>query len=164
MKKRKKYKRINYKRITVNGVCVKEHRHVMEQYLGRKLRDNEIVHHINNDIFDNRIENLKVMSPSEHSVLHHRGVRLSKEHRKNIGLGLLGRPVSAKTRAIKSAQYSGEKGPNAKLKEYEVIAIKRRLRTGEYAASIARAYGVHQNTILVIKWGVTWRHVREPAE
>ena len=37
---------------------IAEHRHVIEQNLGRKLGRNEYVYHINGDIRDNRIENL----------------------------------------------------------------------------------------------------------
>lgn len=43
----------------------------MEQKIGRKLERNEIVHHINGNTRDNRIENLQLMTLSEHTKLHY---------------------------------------------------------------------------------------------
>ena len=60
-----------YKTITVNGKQVRVHRHLMEQHLGRKLESWEHVHHINGDSHDNRIENLIVLSNSEHQKIEH---------------------------------------------------------------------------------------------
>lgn len=67
-----------YIRLKQAGEWVLEHRAVAEQMIGRPLRDNEDVHHINGDRADNRPENLEVLSSAEHQHLHeHWKVRAS---------------------------------------------------------------------------------------
>lgn len=46
------------------------HTVIMEQSLGRYLNDNEVVHHINHNKADNRIENLMLMDKHEHLSMH----------------------------------------------------------------------------------------------
>lgn len=65
-----------YKRITVGGQRIFEHRYIMEVHLGRKIGKKEVVHHINGDKTDNRIDNLEVCTQSEH-VNEHRSILLS---------------------------------------------------------------------------------------
>lgn len=47
-----------------------EHILIAESGIGRKLKENEIVHHINDDKKDNRLLNLKVMDRGDHTTLH----------------------------------------------------------------------------------------------
>lgn len=49
---------------------IDQHRAVMQDHLGKKLPSNMVVHHKNGNTHDNRLENLEVMSLSEHSRMH----------------------------------------------------------------------------------------------
>lgn len=49
-----------YRRMSVKGRSIYQHRLVMQEMLGRPLRDDENVHHINGVRDDNRPENLEL--------------------------------------------------------------------------------------------------------
>lgn len=51
---------------------IAEHRAVMEAHLGRALTATEVVHHINEDKRDNRLENLMLFASSGEHMRHHR--------------------------------------------------------------------------------------------
>lgn len=55
-----------------NGIhkVMREHRVIMENYLGRYLRSDEIIHHINGDKKDNNLLNLLIVNNKTHGVLH----------------------------------------------------------------------------------------------
>ena len=51
---------------------IREHRLVMEKKIGRKIRKGEVVHHINGNPTDNRIENLVLCKThGEHTEKYH---------------------------------------------------------------------------------------------
>ncbi len=52
---------------------------VMEEAIGRYLLPNERVHHKHGLRDDNRIENLVLITPSQHMSLHMKGIKLSPE-------------------------------------------------------------------------------------
>ena len=49
---------------------VYEHIYVAEGFLGRPLRENEVVHHLDLDRSNNRSENLLVLEKPQHGKLH----------------------------------------------------------------------------------------------
>lgn len=59
-----------YLRIKLKNGWKYYHRWIVEKSIGRELKREEQVHHINFDSSDNRIENLVVLSRSEHLRLH----------------------------------------------------------------------------------------------
>jgi hypothetical protein len=61
---------------TINGkrIVTLEHRKVWQEFNGQ-IPDGVIVHHKNENKLDNRIENLQLITKSEHNTLHHSGKR-----------------------------------------------------------------------------------------
>ena len=59
-----------YRRQRINGKNIMAHRLVMEQFIGRKLSSDEIVHHKDGNQLNNKIENLELMEKIDHLKMH----------------------------------------------------------------------------------------------
>ena len=55
----------DYPNAQKNGTVL-EHRYIMEQFWGRQLTSNEVVHHLNGIRNDNRIQNLAIVGKHSH--------------------------------------------------------------------------------------------------
>ena len=68
-----------YTTITVHGRGkLLEHRYLMEQVLHRPLQRNELINHKNGNRRDNKLENLEVISRSDHMRLHNKVQRAAQ--------------------------------------------------------------------------------------
>lgn len=124
-----------YKKIRIGKKTRDEHRLVMEAHLGRPLLSNEVVHHINKDCKDNRLENLQLISLSDHTKQH------------------------IKCGDVKGGVIESLYGGATKLTQIDVREIRERLKIGETQEKIAKDYGVNQTCISSIKRKVTWKHI-----
>lgn len=66
------------------GKWVRQHRLVMERFLKRPLLRVEVVHHKNGEKTDNRLENLELMTPADHTRKHALGLKHSSETREKL--------------------------------------------------------------------------------
>lgn len=81
-------------------------KYIMEQHLGRKLDINETIDHINKNINDNDILNLRILPRAEHSALDTRRVVMLK-----LKCALCGKEFERSPRRLREKSKSKKVGP-----------------------------------------------------
>lgn len=169
--------------VKINNKWVRKHRVIMEERLGRKLKRNEVVHHIDGNKLNNNIDNLKVMTYGEHQNLHRLGIKLSEDTCKKMSIVSKERNLKPEYNKMISERCKkqheegvlgngkkGEENKTSKLKDQEIREI-RYLYSLEYKVGIftrkrfyqyeiAKMYGVSQGIIQGITVGNSWSHIK----
>lgn len=121
-----------------------EHRIVVENYLGRLLRKDEVVHHKDGNKTNNDISNLVVLTQQEHSRLHFL-------EREKEGRGLL---LFPKNVAI------GKNTKDGHFEYHDIVKIRELYSNGETCSDIAKKYGVTRSSIYQIVNRQTYKWVK----
>jgi transcriptional regulator with PAS, ATPase and Fis domain len=110
-----------------------EHRYVMSEYLGRMLDKFEIVHHCDEDITNNDIDNLELMLKCEHSRLHQSKRKASEE-------------TKALYRKIRKGTNQKNKHPQWK-QNVTINSIKKALLNNKTKKQAAKSLGICADTL-----------------
>lgn len=171
----------------INGKYVLRYRLVMEAHLGRLLSPKEVVHHINGNPSDDRIENLMVLTHKTHHDFHglpkHKWAhkygacvvcgenRKDSPGHKHNSHGLCGNCAERKRRHRKAAIHRitspgrarGSRQGSHKLAEADVSEILRlsKLKLKDMK-EMAGMFGVSHTTIQRIVYRQGWLHVPLP--
>ncbi len=121
------------------------HRLVAEVFLG-KCPQGHCVNHIDANPSNNHISNLEYVTPAQNSA-----------HAQKLGLFPSG--LSHHYNKRPETRRRGENSFVNKLKEADVLDIRRRLSLGETKKSVANRYGISISHIKNIKRRLSWSHI-----
>jgi len=123
---------------------IQQHRLVVERHTGRKLRDDELVHHIDENKHNNVISNLVIETWGAHTRRHCVGSKRSMVALTNLRISYFKRSTTRMTRSL-------------------IEEAKHRRSLGESQRSIAASMNVSPMTISNAVRGKTWKWATEES-
>ena len=90
-------------------ITIKLHRYLMQLHLGGKLKEDQIVHHVDGNKQNNDINNLVILSKSQHMSIHQKGKKKSEQHRMKLSEVNKGKKMSLQSSIKKSLANKGKK-------------------------------------------------------
>lgn len=140
-----------------------------ETFNNYKLKKNECIHHKDKNKLNNYIDNLELMTKSEHNSLHHKNKKIGSnnpmfgKHRYGSENPMFGKKHSKKSKKLMSQKRSiklGENSSHSILKNQDIIQIRILLEEGILTQKeIAKKFNVDRTTISAIKNKKLWRHI-----
>lgn len=121
------------------------HREVATYFLPEKLPEQTVVAHLDYNKRNNRVENLKWMTPEENQIHQSKSPNVIAEKKRR-----------------KYAYKGRNKGH--KLTSTQVMHIKIRLQKGKTAKQLAKQFKVSEMQIWRIKSGENWGHIQVPEK
>jgi len=118
------------------------HRHLASLKIGRWLKSNEVVHHIDGNKKNNSMENLVVLTFTEHGKRHARGKRITKT------CIYCGNTFSVKNKRKDTAKYCSSKCQGLHKRKFNISKAELEKLVWEMPTSkIASLFGVSDNAI-----------------
>lgn len=144
-----------------------EHRLITESFIGRDLKHNEFVHHIDENPLNNDPENLKLVLPKTHSKLHGVSERMklnnpaknmNDEWRRKIGIGGTGIKRTEEQRVKYRNSKLGVLNPN--YKHGNTCGRESRIEINHKIISVTPLEGLHDTYCLEVP-GYDWFYAED---
>lgn len=158
----KKYYFANSKSFTSVGFDRQKLSHAIwnYHYPNDVVKKGEIIHHINENRIDDRVDNYLKLSRSEHNIIHNTGKSRTEITRKKISLAnlgnksRLGKPHFINTKNKISIKNRGDGNGMSKLTSKIVLEIRNSYLSGK---KLSKKYNISPSQISSIKNKRYWR-------